>query len=161
MVPSPSVAAPALAASLPERGGLGWGRERVEAAVRELLEQPDEARLDRHWARAREQVREYALREGGRERAALVVAGWCLGSDSAVIPARVWRFAAGVELLHTLWWMHDDVAERAWLRRGGLALHHLLAPGRGGEDLAVVAGDHLFALAMEAMLGSGLPGAAR
>src|SRR6185312_1095173 len=71
----------------------------------------------------------------------------------------VLRFAAAVELLHTFLLVHDDVADRAETRRGAAALHCILAHGRKGEQLAVVAGDHLFACAVEAMLASGLPGA--
>ncbi|MBS1148843.1 MAG: geranyltranstransferase, partial [Myxococcaceae bacterium] len=60
----------------------------------------------------------------------------------------------GLELLHTFMLVHDDVADRANVRRGGPSLHHLLGEGRLGEDLAVVAGDHLYARAMEAMIGA-------
>jgi geranylgeranyl diphosphate synthase type I len=72
-------------------------------------------------------------------------------------PPGVWRFAAGFELLHTFFRVHDDVADAAEMRRGGPALHRMLAPDRMGQDLAVVAGDHLFARSLEAMLESELP----
>jgi geranylgeranyl diphosphate synthase type I len=133
----------------------------VEAALGELLELPDEAGLDARWTRARELARAYVLRPAKRVRPALVLAGFALARGSTGVPAGLWRFAAGLELLHTFLLIHDDVADQAELRRGGPALHRLLAPGRAGEDLAVVVGDHLFALALEALLSSGLPGASR
>jgi geranylgeranyl diphosphate synthase type I len=57
--------------------------------------------------------------------------------------------------------VHDDVADRAATRRGGPTLQHLLGGGKTGDDLAVVLGDHLYARALEVMLSSGVPHAAR
>ncbi len=132
---------------------------RVEDALAGLLTLPDEAGLDARWTRALEQTRAYALRPAKRVRPALVLVGYGLARGNTVVPPGLWHFAAGLELLHTFLLIHDDVADQAALRRGGAALHHLLAPGRAGEDLAVVVGDHLFARALEAMLASGLPAA--
>jgi geranylgeranyl diphosphate synthase type I len=106
-----------------------------------------------------ERTRNYSLRPAKRVRPALVVAGHSLARGSLTVPSGLWRFAAGLELLHTFLLIHDDVADQADLRRGGAALHHLLGPGRAGEDLAVVVGDHLFARSLEAMLSSGQRGA--
>ncbi len=132
----------------------------VEASLAELFELPDEGTLDERWTQAVLKARAYTLRPAKRLRPALVVAGYCLARGRAVVPSGLWRFAAGLELLHTFLLIHDDVADQAELRRGAPSLHRLLAPGRAGEDLAVVMGDHLFARALEAMLGSGLPGVA-
>ncbi|MBF5042990.1 polyprenyl synthetase family protein [Aggregicoccus sp. 17bor-14] len=133
----------------------------VEEALDEVLHLPDEECLDPRWAGALAQVRSYALRPAKRLRPALLVAGYALARDDGQVPPGLWRFAAALELLHTFLLIHDDVADRADLRRGGPALHRMLAPGRAGEDLAVVLGDHLFARSLEVMLSSGLPGAAR
>ncbi len=140
-----------------------WLRDvqaQVEDELARLLLIADEQTLDSRWAEGFAQTREYALRPGKRLRPALVLAGYALGGRDAATDPGVWRFAAATELLHTFLLIHDDVADRADLRRGGPALHRMLAPARGGEDLAVVAGDHLFARAVEGMLESGLPGAA-
>lgn len=155
-----SVAAPMPTPSV-EQEWLRLVRARVEASLAELLELPDEARLDIRWTQALGHVREYVLRPAWRMRPALLLAGYCLARGSAVVPAGLWRFAAGLELLHAFPSIHDDAAEQLVRRRGGLTLHHLLAPGLTGQHLSVVVGDHLFARAMEALLGSGLPGAAR
>ncbi|MBZ4397948.1 polyprenyl synthetase family protein [Myxococcus sp. MISCRS1] len=144
-----------------EQAWLKLVQAQVETSLGELFDLPDEARLDARWTWAMAQARTYALRPAKRVRPALVMAGHCLAKGTPVVPGELWRFAAGLELLHTFLLIHDDVADRAHLRRGGAALHHLLAPGRGGEDLAVVVGDHLFARSLEAMLESGLPGVAR
>lgn len=153
----PHTAAPLL----PEQTWLQFVQGHVERALCEVLHLPDEVGLDVRWNRTLEQVREYVLRPAKRVRPALVMAGYCLAKGRMVVPPGLWRFSAGLELLHTFLLIHDDVADQASLRRGGPALHHLLAPGRQGEDLAVVVGDHMFALALEAMLGADLPGCSR
>ncbi|ADO74837.1 polyprenyl synthetase family protein [Stigmatella aurantiaca] len=163
--PLASVAAPVLApaqgVARPDLTWLQLVQAQIEASLAELFELPDEACLDSRWKQAMVRTRAYALRPAKRLRPVLVVAGYHLTRGGAGVPPGLWQFAAGLELLHTFLLIHDDVADRADLRRGGAALHHLLAPGRAGEDLAVVVGDHLFARAMEAMLGSGLRGAAK
>jgi geranylgeranyl diphosphate synthase type I len=159
MGPTPFIAAPPMPAPSVELAWLKLVQAQVQGALAELLELPDEARLDIRWTEALGHVREYVLRPSRRLRPALLLAGYCLARGSAVVPAGLWRFAAGLELLHAFQVIHDDVTEQAVLRRGGLAMHYLLAPGRMGQDLAVVVGDHLFARALETMLGTGLPGA--
>ncbi|WP_338870806.1 polyprenyl synthetase family protein [Myxococcus stipitatus] len=144
-----------------ERAWLSLIHAQVEASLGELFELPDEAGIDARWTRAMEEAKAFALRPAKRVRPLLVMAGHCLARGTPVVPSELWRFAAGMELLHTFLLIHDDVADRAALRRGGVALHHVLAPGRMGEDLAVVMGDHLFARSLEAMLESGLPGVAK
>lgn len=135
----------------------------LEVMLRAWAEAPDEAGGDPLWLEARQRVREYTLRPAKRVRPQLVALGWLLGDEGrsqGPIPPGVVQFAVGLELLHTFMLIHDDVADRATTRRGGPALHHLLARGRLGEDLAVVAGDHLYARAIEAMVSSPAPHAA-
>jgi geranylgeranyl diphosphate synthase type I len=128
-------------------------RHRIDEQLRALLASPDEDRLDPRWARALEETRAFTLRPAKRLRPALVLAGWSLARNDAPPPEWVWRFAAAVELLHTFLLVHDDVADRAELRRGGPPLHLRLGGGDPrGSDLAVVMGDHLFSRAVEAML---------
>ena len=133
----------------------------TERQIEKLLELPDEEQLDPSWSEALLHLRAYCLRPSKRLRPGLVVAGYAFGRGEATIPAGVWRFAAATELLHTFMLIHDDIADQADLRRGGLTLHKMLAQGRLGEDLAVIAGDHLFARATEVMLTCNLPQAQR
>lgn len=161
MGPTPFISAPPMPAPSVEQAWLKLVQVQVDGSLAELLELPDESRLDIRWTEALGHVREYVLRPTWRMRPALLLAGYCLARGSAAVPAGLWRFAAGLELLHAFLLVHDDVTEQPALRRGGLSMHHLLAPGRPGQHLAVVVGDHLFARAMETLLGSGLPGAVR
>jgi geranylgeranyl diphosphate synthase type I len=134
-------------------------RTRIEPALAGLLAPCGDEALDPRWERAMRETRRYAVRPAKRLRPALLLLAHELAGGRDDDP-RVLRFAAAVELLHTFLLVHDDVADRAETRRGAAALHRLLAQGRKGEQLAVVAGDHLFACAVEAMLASGLPDAA-
>ncbi len=137
---------------------------RFQIELEPLLDQwasaPDEGSLDPVWLKAREEVRSYTLRPAKRVRPTLVAVGWMLSqidSKWETIPTQVAQFGVGLELLHTFMLIHDDVADRANVRRGGPSLHRLLGKGRLGEDLAVVAGDHLYARAMEAMISAPSP----
>jgi geranylgeranyl diphosphate synthase, type I len=134
----------------------------LERALEAQLELPDELTIDPRWSRALVELRGYSLRPAKRVRPTLLVTGWALASAEAHLsaPAGVLDFAVGLELLHTFMLVHDDVADRAPTRRGGPSLHQLIAPGRFGEDCAVVLGDHLYARAVEAMLSCALPKAA-
>jgi len=133
----------------------------TERNLEKLMDLPDEESFDASWSEALVHMRAYSLRPSKRLRPGLVIAGYTFGRGEAIAPAGLWKFAAATELLHTFMLVHDDVADQADLRRGGLTLHRMLAPGRMGEDLAIVAGDHLFARAVEAMLTCNLPGASR
>lgn len=131
-----------------------------EAALEQWLSAEDEARGGLIWKQAQRHVRELALRPAKRLRPKLLQLGYELVSGQTP-PAELSRFAAGLELLHTFMLIHDDVADRSPLRRGGPALHTTLRAHGPGEDLAVVAGDHLFARALELMLSTQVAGAAR
>jgi geranylgeranyl diphosphate synthase type I len=133
----------------------------LERLLAKTLVVPDEHGLDPRWARAQTELRAYTLRPAKRVRPMLLVTGWALagGDLSRGVPEGVEAFAVALELLHTFMLIHDDVADRAATRRGGASLHTMLGAGKAGEDLAVVLGDHVYARALEVMLGSGLPGA--
>jgi geranylgeranyl diphosphate synthase type I len=153
----PSVAPDVLPALSLERW-LQDVRTEIEGALGRMLEAPGK-HVDARWAAALEETRLYVTRSGKRVRPALLLAGWGLSGAGSDPPARLWDFAAAVEILHSFMLVHDDVADDADLRRGGPSLHRAFAPGKCGTDLAMVMGDYLFALAIEAMLGSGLASA--
>lgn len=145
--------------SLATKSESGGGRGRLEAALEAALRLDDERALDPRWSQALAEVRAYALRPAKRVRPALLELGWALAGGRPAAAPGVLRFGVALELLHTFMLVHDDVADRAETRRGGAALHCVLGRGRQGEDLAIVAGDHLFARSVELMLGCGLPAA--
>jgi geranylgeranyl diphosphate synthase type I len=79
------------------------------------------------------------------------------------------QVALALELLHAFVLIHDDIVDRSPLRRVGPTLHRrfaadldLAAHGRvQGEDLALVAGDVLYALALHLYQTAELPPALR
>lgn len=154
LTPPPSGYAP----TLPHASALSQGfQAQLQEEMERLLAILDEPQSDARWKRAREATRELALRPAKRLRPVLVLVGYGFAGGGVSVSRGAVTFAAAVELLHTFLLIHDDVADQARLRRGGPALHRLLADGRLGEDLAIVAGDHLFARAMEGMLHAELP----
>jgi geranylgeranyl diphosphate synthase, type I len=127
-------------------------RTGIDRLLLEHLKLPDERTLDPRWREALAHLQTYTCRPAKRLRPALMLAGYGLTEPRGELPSALWTFATGIELLHTFMLIHDDVADRAASRRGEASLHHVLGEGRIGEDLAVVAGDHLFARAIEVML---------
>lgn len=109
----------------------------------------------------------YLRRPGKRVRAKLCLAGEALCTGTQNSPAAV-NVAAALELIHAFLLIHDDVMDQADVRRGAPALHVSLRPDTGpqrkkvGEDLAIVAGDWLYTVALgEVLKAPGLQAQAR
>ena len=90
-------------------------------------------------------IREFLLRKGKRLRPLLFVLGY-LGFAKKEAP-NLYRSALSFELLHGFFLVHDDIVDKSPTRRGKPAMHKIL-----GEDLALIAADLIYALAMESFL---------
>ncbi len=88
-----------------------------------------------------------ALAGGKRLRPILVLLCARLARGSA---ARAARLGCVVELLHTATLIHDDVVDRAPLRRGRAS-----ANARWGDDAAILVGDHLYSRCMALLVADG------
>ncbi len=88
-----------------------------------------------------------ALAGGKRLRPILLLLAARLAGGS---PARAARLGCVVELLHTATLIHDDVVDRAPLRRGRRS-----ANACWGDDAAVLVGDHLYARCMALLVADG------
>jgi len=101
------------------------------------------------------------MRGGKRFRPALLFAAYHAVDDDA--SDRI-AFDAGValELLQTYLLVHDDWMDRDDVRRGGPAVHAMMARHHGsrtaGDAAGVLAGDYAAALALEALAGVGASG---
>lgn len=104
--------------------------------------------------------KDFVLRKGKRIRPLLFVLGY-QGYTSAPSAGNRGLFtsAAAIELLHDYMLIHDDVIDKSNLRRGKPTLHRLFDQkikladhAKIGPELAIVAGDILFAVAIEALL---------
>ncbi|MFA5500595.1 MAG: polyprenyl synthetase family protein [Candidatus Omnitrophota bacterium] len=99
-------------------------------------------------------IEDFVMRNGKRARPIFFILGY-LGF-SKKIPRGLYKSAVSVELLHNFVLIHDDIIDRSDTRRNGLSLHcaldkYTLKCGHikhGGKDLALVAGDILYALGM-------------
>ncbi len=109
---------------------------------------------------------EFALRRGKRIRPLLFLLSYRVfgGTRSFENPSLL-RAALSLELLHAFILIHDDIIDESVQRRGLPTLHqkmerHLTATterARTGRSLAMVTGDILFSLAVEALLTTDFP----
>ncbi|UCB57063.1 MAG: polyprenyl synthetase family protein [Candidatus Omnitrophota bacterium] len=103
-------------------------------------------------------IKELVLGKGKRLRPALFIIGY-LGF--AKTPAAgLYKTAVSFELLHDFFLVHDDIVDKADKRRGKPAMHksfdnylkNASSAKFNGQDLAIIAGDVLYALAIESFL---------
>lgn len=107
-----------------------------------------------------ESIREFSLRDGKRIRPILLALSYKgYRKNPARMSPSIYYASTCIELLHNFMLIHDDIIDRSDLRRGKPTLHRLLQkaakiPGheRLGADLSLVAGDIVYALAIDAFL---------
>lgn len=103
-------------------------------------------------------IKDFTLRDGKRIRPILFVIGYqgyCSKECS-----QLYSGALAFELLHDFLLIHDDIIDKSNLRRGKPAMHAMLnnylkkekGPKFSGQDLSIVAGDILYAIAIDAFL---------
>ncbi len=111
-------------------------RRRVERYLRSLVRTPAPATL---YDPAR-----YVLDGGGKRVRSVLLLAACRGvggSTSDALPA-----SAAIEVLHNFTLVHDDIMDHAATRRGRPTVHR-----RWDENVAILAGDAMVALAYEAL----------
>ena len=105
-------------------------------------------------------IKDYILREGKRIRPILFVVGYC---GFAKKPAKnLYTSAISLELLHEFLLIHDDIIDKSDFRRGAPSMHTMFGAYLmkknfksikfSGQDLAIIVGDIMYALAIEAFL---------
>ena len=103
-------------------------------------------------------LKEYILRDGKRIRPFLVIMGF-LGFNPKEAPG-LYTTALSIEILHDFMLIHDDIVDRSQMRRGLPAMHTVLNtylekfenPDCTGEDLAIIIGDILYSIGLDAFL---------
>ena len=103
-------------------------------------------------------IKEFICRDGKRVRPILFCIGY-LGFYKKT-PRGLYRSALALELLHDFLLVHDDIIDKSEQRRGKPSMHALLRNSLGQnkkakfnpEDLAIVAGDVIYAMALDAFL---------
>jgi geranylgeranyl diphosphate synthase type I len=101
-------------------------------------------------------IKEFICRPGKRVRPVLFCIGYLGFSGKA--PAGLYRSALSLELLHDFMLVHDDIIDKSDTRRGLPSMHNLLGRSLSrkekfdGEDLAIVIGDVMYAMGLDAFL---------
>lgn len=105
-------------------------------------------------------IREFSLREGKRIRPLLLILSYKGHLPKGKkIPASLYHASTCIEFLHNFMLIHDDIIDRSDLRRGKPTMHRILRrtipssdPDKLGTDLAIITGDIVYALAIDAFL---------
>ncbi len=103
-------------------------------------------------------IKEFISRDGKRVRPILFCIGY-LGFTKKPAPG-LYRSAISLELLHDFMLVHDDIIDKSNTRRGLPSMHALLDNYLhkykkikfSGADLTIVAGDVMYAMALDAFL---------
>ncbi len=105
-------------------------------------------------------IRDFILRPGKRIRPLLLICsykGYC--RKNIRLSPSIYYVSTCIELLHNFMLIHDDIIDRSELRRGKPTMHKMLEKAvktgdrrRLGTDLSIVAGDIVYALAIDAFL---------
>lgn len=112
-----------------------------------------------------ESIREFTLREGKRLRPLLLILTYQgYQRSNAPISRSLYHASTCMEFLHNFMLIHDDIIDRSDLRRGRPTLHKILAHSvknhhsdKLGIDLGIIAGDIVYALAIDAFLAINAP----
>ena len=105
-----------------------------------------------------ENIKDFISRKGKRIRPILFIIGY-LGFANREKPG-LYTSALAIELLHDFMLVHDDIIDKSHLRRGLPSIHanlnsYLRNYGKlkfNGQDLAIVVGDVMYAIAIDAFL---------
>ena len=105
-------------------------------------------------------IKDFTLRPGKRIRPLLLILSYLGYSKAKKKPSpTIYNASTCIEFLHNFMLIHDDIIDESSLRRGKPTLHKLLAkavktnnPDKLGSDLSIVAGDIVYALAIDAFL---------
>jgi len=134
-------------------------KNRVEKEIKDYTRTMDSAYgLKRLSPLLFDNIKEFILREGKRVRPVLFCIGY-LGFAKNT-PSRLYRSALSLELLHDFMLVHDDIIDKSQTRRGKPSMHAMLNLSLktkknlkfSGEDLTIVIGDVLYAMALDAFL---------
>ena len=107
-----------------------------------------------------ESIRAFTLQKGKRLRPLLLILTYKgYAPASKKISRKLYNASTCMEFLHNFMLIHDDIIDRSKLRRGKPTMHKTLEgtvqtldPEKLGIDLGIIAGDIVYALAIDAFL---------
>lgn len=103
-------------------------------------------------------IKDFVLRDGKRIRPILFIVGY--RGFSRKTAANLYTSALAIELLHDFMLVHDDIIDKSDTRRGKPSMHAMFDKYLScvknnkfnGQDLSIVAGDVMYAIAINAFL---------
>ncbi len=105
-------------------------------------------------------IKDFCLRDGKRIRPILLILSYKGYSPKTKrVSSSLYSASTSIEMLHNFMLIHDDIIDKSDLRRGKPTMHKMLgkiiktdSPDTLGCDLAIVAGDLIYALAIDSFL---------
>lgn len=134
-------------------------KKRIESELANYIRDIDRLySLNRTYGPLFRHIKEFISRKGKRIRPILFTIGY-LGYAKKPAPG-LYRSALSMELLHDFLLVHDDIIDKSSTRRGKPSMHAMLNKYLSayknvkfsGEDLAIVIGDVIYAMALHAFL---------
>ncbi|MFH2138609.1 MAG: polyprenyl synthetase family protein [Candidatus Omnitrophota bacterium] len=107
-------------------------------------------------------IKEFILRDGKRVRPTFFLLSYLGYSRNKRLPRDLVETSIAFELLHDFLLVHDDIIDNSDTRRGKPTLHRIFQRGLNesekiGQDLSIVAGDIIYAMAIDAFLSFNAP----
>ncbi|NTV28643.1 MAG: polyprenyl synthetase family protein [Candidatus Omnitrophica bacterium] len=135
-------------------------RQKIDASIVSFLNRIEkEYRLHLVNPILYQSIREFSLRKGKRIRPLLLILAYLGYSKRRKPPRSLYNTSTCIEFLHNFMLIHDDIIDCSDLRRGKPTMHRLLSktircqnPEKLGVDLAIIAGDIVYALAIDAFM---------
>ncbi|TBR17193.1 hypothetical protein EPO66_03185, partial [bacterium] len=134
-------------------------KNKIEKELAQYIKTSDKAYgLNRISPLLYKNIAEFISRSGKRVRPILFCLGYLGFKDKT--PAGFYRSALSMELIHDFLLVHDDIIDKSLLRRGKPSMHAKLNKYLKdfknikftGEDLAIVIGDVMYAMALDAFM---------
>ena len=105
-------------------------------------------------------IKDFCLRDGKRIRPLLLILSYKgYSPKTKKISSSLYGASSSIEMLHNFMLIHDDIIDKSDLRRGKPTMHKMLekivktdSSNTLGCDLAIVAGDLVYALAIDSFL---------
>jgi geranylgeranyl diphosphate synthase type I len=134
-------------------------KKTIESQLRSYLRHLDKAySLSRISPLLFRSIHDFVLRKGKRIRPILLTAGYLAFAKKPA--ANLYKTALSIELLHDFMLVHDDIIDKSDTRRCRPSMHKLFCGYLkrynnikfDGQDLAIVAGDVMYAMAIDTFL---------
>jgi geranylgeranyl diphosphate synthase, type I len=133
-------------------------RGRVNKALRDFLDKKlaGDSGYSKETRRLLENIREYSLRDGKRVRPIVAIFAYkCFKECDMKTEDELIKASISLELMQSYLLVHDDIIDKAELRRGGKSFHETYSGGDFGNNIAILAGNLCSGYMHDAILESG------